>query len=133
MTDIWTRLTDHRKAQGDLRIEALFNADPGRAGALATAADGLVLDWSKTSIDATARDLLIELAAPVAERREAMAQGLDHIENRAAVDARVRSDVAQGRPAAEAVANPPGRAPKARKTKGNPETARAVQRAGQSR
>lgn len=68
-----------------------------------------------------------------AERREAMVQGLDHIENRAAVDARVRSDVAQGRPATEAVANAPGRAPKARKTKGSPQTAPKVQRAGQGR
>ena len=68
-----------------------------------------------------------------AERREAMAQGLDHIENRAAVDARVRSDVAQGRPATDAVTNAPGRAPKARKTKGSPQTARTVQRTGRSR
>lgn len=68
-----------------------------------------------------------------AERREAMAQGLDHIENRAAVDARVHSDVAQGRPATDAVAHLPGRAPEARKTKGSPQTARKVQRTGQSR
>lgn len=68
-----------------------------------------------------------------AERREAMAQGLDHIENRAAVDARVRSDVAQGRPATDAVASGPSRAPKARKTKGSPQTARTVQRTGRSR
>ena len=93
MTDIWTRLTDHRKAQGDLRIEALFNADPGRAGALATAADGLVLDWSKTSIDATARDLLIELAAPVAERREAMFTGqrINETEDRAVLHTALRN------------------------------------------
>ena len=68
-----------------------------------------------------------------AERREAMAQGFDHIENRAAVDARVRSDVAQGRPVTDAVANAPGHAPKARKTKGTPQPARKVQRAGQTR
>ncbi len=68
-----------------------------------------------------------------AERREAMAQGLDHVENRSAVEARVRSDVAQGRPATDAVANAPGRAPQARKTKGSPQTARKVQRTGQSR
>ena len=68
-----------------------------------------------------------------AERREAMAQGLDHIENRAAVEARVRSDVAQGRPAADAVTSAPGRAPKARKTRGVPQTARTRQRPGQGR
>jgi hypothetical protein len=56
-----------------------------------------------------------------AERREAMARGLGHIENRVAADARVRSDVAQGRPATAAVANTPVRAPKARKTKSGPD------------
>ncbi|GAA1392001.1 hypothetical protein [Luteococcus peritonei] len=50
-----------------------------------------------------------------AERREALAHSLDGIENRAAVDARLRSDVAQGRPAADAVAKAPGQAPKAKK------------------
>ncbi|GAA0353877.1 hypothetical protein [Micropruina glycogenica] len=68
-----------------------------------------------------------------AERRKAMAQGLDHIVNRAAVDARVRSDVAQGRPAADAVTSAPGRAPKARKTKGIPQTARTLQRPSRGR
>ena len=68
-----------------------------------------------------------------AERREAMAQGFDHIENRAAVDARVRSDVAQGRPATEATKGAPGKAPKARKNRSGPQTARTVQRTGQSR
>lgn len=68
-----------------------------------------------------------------AERREAMAHGLDHIQDRAAVDARVRSDVAQGGPATGAVATAPGSAPQARKTKGGPQSARKVQRTGQSR
>lgn len=68
-----------------------------------------------------------------AERREAMAEGMDHIENKAAVEARVRSDVAQGRPAAEATTSAPSRAPKARTTRGTPQTARTVQRTGRSR
>lgn len=69
-----------------------------------------------------------------AERREAMAEGLDHIENRAAVDARVRSDVAQGRPAAEAVAHAPGKAPTARRARGQqPQAARRVQRPSRGR
>jgi hypothetical protein len=58
MTDIWNRLISHRQAQGDLRIDALFAADAGRARNFSTAADGLVLDWSKTSIDAPALALL---------------------------------------------------------------------------
>ncbi|GGK76679.1 hypothetical protein [Ornithinimicrobium pekingense] len=73
------------------------------------------------------------IAYDSAARREAMAQGLDHIENRGAVEARVRSDVAQGRPPTEAVTSAPGRAPKARKTRGAPQAARAVQRTGRSR
>lgn len=73
------------------------------------------------------------LAYDSAERRAAMAEGLDHIENRAAVDARVRADVAQGRPAAHAVATPAAQAPKARKGRSGPQTAQKIQRAGQSR
>ena len=40
MTDIWTRLKSHRQAQGDRRITDLFAADPARARAFATQADG---------------------------------------------------------------------------------------------
>ena len=68
-----------------------------------------------------------------AERREAMAKGLDHVENRAAVQARVRSDVAQGRPATDAVTKAARRAPKARKNKGSPQVAWKTQRLGQGR
>lgn len=68
-----------------------------------------------------------------AERREEMAKGFDHIENQAAVDARVRSDVAQGRPATEAVSHTPGKAPKARKTRSGPSTARTAQRTSHGR
>src|SRR5690606_41893796 len=57
------------------RIEALFEADPSRASTFSTSAEGLVFDWSKTLIDARARDLLLELATPVPARREAMFSG----------------------------------------------------------
>lgn len=68
------------------------------------------------------------LAYDSAERRDAMAEGLDHLANRAAVDARVRADVAQGRPAADAVAAGPAQAPRARKGRKGPQTAQKVQR-----
>ncbi|RDW12777.1 glucose-6-phosphate isomerase [Paracoccus thiocyanatus] len=89
----WTRLQDHREAQGALRIEALFDADPARAAEFSTAADGLVLDWSKTSIDAAARDLLLELAAPVPARREAMFTGarINETEDRAVLHTALRN------------------------------------------
>ncbi|HRM76173.1 MAG TPA: glucose-6-phosphate isomerase, partial [Paracoccus sp. (in: a-proteobacteria)] len=75
MTDIWTRLQDYRKSQGDLRIETLFHDDGTRADAFATHADGLVFDWSKTLIDQGALRLLLELAAPVPAHRDAMFAG----------------------------------------------------------
>lgn len=93
MTDIWNRLISHRRAQGDLRIDALFDADATRAGSCSTAADGLVLDWSKTSIDAAALALLLELAAPVADRRDAMFGGtrINETEDRAVLHTALRN------------------------------------------
>ncbi|REF67125.1 MULTISPECIES: glucose-6-phosphate isomerase [Paracoccus] len=90
---IWSRLQDHRKSQGALRIEALFDADPTRAATFSTQAEGLVLDWSKTSIDAGARELLLELAAPVPERREAMFAGqrINETEDRAVLHTALRN------------------------------------------
>ncbi|KGJ04046.1 glucose-6-phosphate isomerase [Paracoccus halophilus] len=93
MTDIWTRLKDHRNAQGDLRIETLFAEDPDRAAAYATSDGGLVFDWSKTLIDAGARALLLELARPVAARRDAMFAGarINETENRAVLHTALRN------------------------------------------
>lgn len=68
-----------------------------------------------------------------AERRQDLAASLDHIGNSAAAEARVRADVAQGRPATDATASKLGKAPKARKTRGSGQTARTAQRTGRSR
>lgn len=83
-------------------------------------------DWQNPAEEAHA-------AYDSAERRQELAASLDHIGNRAAVDARVRADVSQGRPATDATASAPGRAPKARKTRGNGQPARTTQRTGRSR
>jgi glucose-6-phosphate isomerase len=93
MNDIWTRLTDHRKAQGALRIENLFTADPDRATRCLVEADGLVLDWSKTGIDGGAMSLLLELAEPVAARRDAMFSGqrINETEDRAVLHTALRN------------------------------------------
>ncbi|UXU73941.1 MULTISPECIES: glucose-6-phosphate isomerase [unclassified Paracoccus (in: a-proteobacteria)] len=93
MSDIWHRLAAHRAAQQGLRIEALFDRDPNRAETFSTAADGLVLDWSKTTIDMSARDLLLELAADVPSRREAMFSGqrINETENRAVLHTALRN------------------------------------------
>lgn len=95
MSDIWNRLKSLRSRQGDTRIEALFDADPARAAAFSTSADGLVLDWSKTMIDAEARDMLLDLArdAGVEARREAMFQGqrINETEGRAVLHTALRN------------------------------------------
>lgn len=90
---IWSRLKDHHESQGALRIEALFDADAARAMDFCTSAEGLVLDWSKTSIDARARDLLMELAGPVPQRREAMFTGqrINETEDRAVLHTALRN------------------------------------------
>ncbi len=91
MTALWNRLKDHRKAQGSGRIEALFDAD--RATDYRVQADGLTFDYSKTMIDAGARDLLLELAAPVAARRDAMFAGekINETEGRAVLHTALRN------------------------------------------
>ncbi len=93
MTDIWTRLQDYRKSQGDLRIETLFHDDGSRADAFATHADGLVFDWSKTLIDQGALRLLLELAAPVPAHRDAMFAGqrINETEDRAVLHTALRN------------------------------------------
>ena len=60
MADHWTRLRTHRAEQGEDRITGLFQADSGRARDFCASADDLVFDYSKTMIDATARDLLLD-------------------------------------------------------------------------
>lgn len=93
MTDPWTRLETHRARTADRPIAALFAADPDRARGFSTAADGLLFDWSKTAIDAEARELLLALAAPVAARREAMFSGerINETEGRAVLHTALRA------------------------------------------
>jgi len=89
----WDALAAYRAGQDGLRIEELF-ADPGRAGAFSVRADGLLFDYSKTTIDAEARALLLSLAenAGVAARREAMFSGakINETEGRAVLHTALR-------------------------------------------
>jgi len=93
MTDLWGRLAAHRAATEDRSIAALFDAVPDRARDCTISADGLWFDWSKTSIDATARELLLGLAADVPARREAMFRGekINGTEGRAALHTALRA------------------------------------------
>lgn len=94
MTEIWNRLNTYRAAQGEARIEALFD-DPSRAQDFSAEADGLVFDYSKTMIDKGARELLLELArgAEVEARREAMFTGakINETEGRAVLHTALRN------------------------------------------
>lgn len=93
MTDLWQRLAAHRADTAARPITALFDADPQRALACSVVADGLWLDWSKTAIDAPARELLLALAAGVPARREAMFSGerINETEGRAALHLALRA------------------------------------------
>ena len=59
---MFDNLRDYRDGQGAVRIERLFEDDSGRAAAFSVRADGLLFDYSKTTIDASARDQLLSLA-----------------------------------------------------------------------
>ncbi len=95
MTTRWTPLTEYRASQGDVRMTALFEADPDRAEGFSISADDLVFDYSKTTIDARARDLLVQLAesAGVEARREAMFSGekINETEGRAVLHTALRN------------------------------------------
>ena len=91
---MFARLKDYRDGQGALRIEALFEADRDRAGSFSVRADGLLFDYSKTTIDARARILLLKLAeaAGVNARRDAMFRGakINETEGRAVLHTALR-------------------------------------------
>ncbi|MCH8614405.1 hypothetical protein [Arsenicicoccus dermatophilus] len=63
-----------------------------------------------------------------AERRQATAKSLDHVENRTAVQARMTADVAQARPATDAVTHQPRQAPSPRPNRQAPALTRQTQR-----
>ncbi|MCB2111779.1 MAG: glucose-6-phosphate isomerase, partial [Rhodobacteraceae bacterium] len=58
---VWDDLRKHRKATADRPILELFEND-NRAPGFSVDLAGLLFDYSKTSIDETARDLLVTLA-----------------------------------------------------------------------
>ncbi|WIY26066.1 glucose-6-phosphate isomerase [Parasedimentitalea psychrophila] len=67
MSDIWQQLETHRSQTADTPILSLFK-DTSRFDSYSAETDGLLLDFSKTSLDAMAMDLLVRLA---------QAEGLD--------------------------------------------------------
>ncbi|WBU65059.1 glucose-6-phosphate isomerase [Paracoccus aerodenitrificans] len=89
---IWSRLEALRPS-GDQRITSLFDNDPDRAEDFRVVVDGLIFDYSKTSIDAEARAALLELAAGVPSRRDAMFSGrrINETEDRAVLHTALRN------------------------------------------
>ena len=74
---MWTELDALREGAASRQISALFEADENRAQEFTLKTDGLLFDYSKTSIDADAKAALIRLAeaAGVAAKRTAMFAG----------------------------------------------------------
>ena len=92
---MWDDVMRAGAAAEDRSIIDLFAADADRASGFAAEFDGLLLDYSKTSIDAAAREALLALAdkAKVAERREAMFSGekINETEGRAVLHTALRN------------------------------------------
>jgi len=74
---IWTRLAEAGKAAEKTRILDRFAENPDRFAELSVSLGDMTLDFSKTSLDAAALALLVELAAEkgVPERRDVMFTG----------------------------------------------------------
>jgi glucose-6-phosphate isomerase len=91
---VFDELRAHRAGQGARRIMGLFG-DPGRARDFSRRADGLLLDFSKTQLDAGAMTLLLRLAreAGVEARRDAMFGGakINETEGRAVLHTALRA------------------------------------------
>jgi glucose-6-phosphate isomerase len=73
MDDIWGRLEAAAADAPGLR--ELFSEDPARFAEFSASLDDLLLDYSKTSITAESRALLLALAAGVPAKRDAMFAG----------------------------------------------------------
>ena len=90
----WNQLKSHHETVSDRKIVSLFD-DAGRAQGFSISTDGLLFDYSKTNIDATARDLLIGLAnvRGLAAKRADMFSGatINETEGRAVLHTALRN------------------------------------------
>ncbi|MEL7098622.1 MAG: glucose-6-phosphate isomerase [Pseudomonadota bacterium] len=90
---MWTDLKA-AAAQAERRhILDLFAADDRRAGAFSVQVGDMLLDYSKTNIDAATRDALLALAQDVPARRDAMFEGepVNETEGRAVLHTALRN------------------------------------------
>ena len=94
MSDMWHEVERAARAARDRSIAALLE-DPGRAADFSVRADGMLLDYSKTTLDHDARAALLALAegAGLAARRDAMFRGdrVNETEDRAVLHTALRN------------------------------------------
>ena len=85
MNDIWNDLTQRADAVKARPIIGLFDADAARFDTFSAQHDGLLLDFSKTNIDAQTLSALQALATEtgVAAQRDAMFSGQDSAQDTA--------------------------------------------------
>jgi len=92
---IWNDLKTHRAATQGVAITDHFASDATRFETFSAQLDDMVLDYSKTAIDAKARDLLLDLAraSGVESRRDAMFRGdrINETEGRAVLHTALRN------------------------------------------
>ncbi|MEP3304320.1 MAG: glucose-6-phosphate isomerase, partial [Roseibium sp.] len=94
-SSLFEKLAAHAATFEDRSLRTLFAQDPERFAKLSVKHDDLLIDFSKTLLDDTALDLLIELAeaSNVAERRNAMFAGakINETEDRAVLHTALRN------------------------------------------
>ncbi|MEO0936684.1 MAG: glucose-6-phosphate isomerase [Pseudomonadota bacterium] len=90
---MWKDLKAKAAETATRRILDLFEADPERADAFCVQAGDMRFDYSKTNIDAEAREALLALAADVPARRDAMFSGaaINETEGRAVLHTALRN------------------------------------------
>ncbi len=95
MNTIWSDLKTHQKTTKNTTLAAQFVQNPARFDGFSASLGDMLLDYSKTSIDANARDLLVQLAetSGLAAKRDAMFSGekINITEDRAVLHTALRN------------------------------------------
>ncbi len=95
MDTIWTELKAHHQAIKSTTLAERFTKHPNRFDAFSASLGDMLLDYSKTSIDAKARDLLVRLAetSGLGAKRDAMFAGekINITEDRAVLHTALRN------------------------------------------
>ncbi|MFT6459023.1 glucose-6-phosphate isomerase [Pseudophaeobacter arcticus] len=95
MDKIWSELIEHRRRTCEMPIAKLFEMDHNRFQTFSSQFDGLLLDFSKTALDETGLNALVELAekADLGGRIQEMFRGdpINVTENRAVLHTALRA------------------------------------------